>query len=370
MKHDKQNLEALIFHFPSENTFLCVTSSGAGLFCFFFSTDFDEQHKIEISIHFIRCLLHRAEPHCRPELMHRNVTIQISWKMICISSGRSQKHRKSIIIPPIHVGLYRFISPCYLHHCCEWGNDRAGSWGDNLSGADSNAPHRRPITSNARRRGEDVPDQDRGRVTACFCISGSLADENVYSGGMNQCWGEILIHFHLKFPFKFLYLWVRGRVALWSCTVPQVTLSLKIKFEGRTTASVWGSQRTLPLSSSRLMTLIKSVQRNYIPSTIIVPSHKQHRQWDMLLQHNCCLTLPLVQLTLTDDRGSNLFRGTCDKKKTSQERIAQMRVINPQRAFLKKMTLPPSTTLTGKTNFAGLQRTWRGDGDKEYVFKK
>lgn len=91
MKHDKQNLEALIFHFPSENTFLCVTSSGAGLFCFFFSTDFDEQHKIEISIHFIRCLLHRAEPHCRPELMHPNVTIQISWKMICISSGRSQE---------------------------------------------------------------------------------------------------------------------------------------------------------------------------------------------------------------------------------------------------------------------------------------
>lgn len=133
------------------------------------------------------------------------------------------------------------LSPCYLHHCCEWGNDRAGSWGDNLSGAESNAPHRRPITSNARQRGEDVPDQDRGRVTACFCISGSLADENVYSGGMNQCWGEILIHFHLKFPFKFLYLWVRGRVALWSCTVPQVTLSLKIKFEGRTTASVCGS---------------------------------------------------------------------------------------------------------------------------------
>lgn len=110
MKHDKQNLEALIFHFPSENTFLCVTSSGAGLF-FFFSTDFDEQHKIEISIHFIRCLLHRAEPHCRPELMHPNVTIQISWKMICISSGRSQKHCKSIIIPPIHVGLYRFYRP-------------------------------------------------------------------------------------------------------------------------------------------------------------------------------------------------------------------------------------------------------------------
>lgn len=31
----------------------------------------------------------------------------------------------------------------------------------------------------------------------------SLTDEIVYSGGVNQCWGEILIHFHLKFPFKF-----------------------------------------------------------------------------------------------------------------------------------------------------------------------
>lgn len=152
--------------------------------------------------------------------------------MPSISSGRSQQtpqvnnntfHQSS--------SFYR-LNPCYLYYCSEWENDWAGSWGDKLSGDDSNAPHRRPITSNAQWKGEDVPDQDRGNVTACLCISDSLADENVYSGSMNQRWGEILIHFHLKFPFKFFYLWVLGRVALWSCMVPQVTLSPKTRFEG------------------------------------------------------------------------------------------------------------------------------------------
>lgn len=59
--------------------------------------------------------------------------------------------------------------------------------GDKLNGDDSSAPHRRPITSNVRWKGEDVPDQNRGNVTACLCISDSLADENVYGGSMNQC---------------------------------------------------------------------------------------------------------------------------------------------------------------------------------------
>lgn len=165
---------------------------------------------VEVSAHFISVLLHKTEPFYRLKLIHKMSLEKLPYSLMCnhrkchvFLQDEVCKHHKSIImIPSIHHSLY-CLNPCYLYHCYEWENDRAGSWGDKLSGDDSNAPHRRPITSNAQWKGEDVPDQDHCNVTTCLCISNTFAHENVYSGSMNQCWGEILIHFHLKFPFKF-----------------------------------------------------------------------------------------------------------------------------------------------------------------------
>lgn len=43
---------------------------------------------------------------------------------------------------------------------------------------------------------------------------------------MNQCGGEILIHFWFKIPLQILYLWgLSAGVGLWSCLMPPVTLS-------------------------------------------------------------------------------------------------------------------------------------------------
>lgn len=43
---------------------------------------------------------------------------------------------------------------------------------------------------------------------------------------MNQCGGEILINFWFKIPLQILYLWgLSAGVELWSCFIPQVTLS-------------------------------------------------------------------------------------------------------------------------------------------------
>lgn len=112
------------------------------------------------------------------------------------------KHHISIIIPSIHHSLYR-RNLLSRYNSCEWENDRAGNWGDKLSGDDSNTPHRRHISFNAQWNREDVPANDRSCVIAGLCMSNSLAHENVHSGSMNQCGGEILIHFNLEFPFKF-----------------------------------------------------------------------------------------------------------------------------------------------------------------------
>ncbi len=43
---------------------------------------------------------------------------------------------------------------------------------------------------------------------------------------MNQCGGEILINFWFKIPLQIRYLWaLSAGVELWSCLMPQVTLS-------------------------------------------------------------------------------------------------------------------------------------------------
>lgn len=43
---------------------------------------------------------------------------------------------------------------------------------------------------------------------------------------MNQCGGEILINFWFKIPLQIRYLWgLSAGVGLWSCLMPQVTLS-------------------------------------------------------------------------------------------------------------------------------------------------
>lgn len=189
------------------------------------------------------------------------------------------KHHKSIIIPSIHHSLYRF-NPCYLCQCCEWENDRAGSWGDNLSGDDSNAPHRRPITSNAQWRGEDVPDQDRGNVMPLHkqltrgwkCLQ--WQHESMLRWNINP--------FPFKIPLQIFYLWVLGRVALWSCMVPQVTLSLKMRFRGQKTLLLFDffSGRFHCPNHDRWQSLNESCF-NFFKWLQMFHLHKQHRRWDM-----------------------------------------------------------------------------------------
>lgn len=61
-----------------------------------------------------------------------------------------------------------------------------------------------------------------------FLIQTIQRDENVFSGSMNQCGGEILINFWFKIPLQIRYLWrLSAGEELWSCLMPQVTLSAK-----------------------------------------------------------------------------------------------------------------------------------------------
>lgn len=159
-------------------------------------------------------------------------TLKYHGKCHLISSGRSQQTAQINNNTFLPSTAFIVSTPVTSTTVLNEKMTAQAAGGDKLSGDDSNAPHRRPITSNAQWKGEDVPDQDRSSVTACLCISDSLTDENVYSGSMNQCWGEILIHFHLKFPFKFS---ICGCWAGWlfEAAWRQVTLSLKMRFEGR-----------------------------------------------------------------------------------------------------------------------------------------
>lgn len=194
-----------------------------------------QKKSLEISTHFITVLLHKAEPCSGLQLLHKmspeKITLhtKIKWKMPPTSSGRSWQ------TPQLNNNTFHPWQPLLLQPLLFLPLLWMRKWQSSWPGWQTKWRWQRCSTQeaqyfNAHWKGEDAPHQGRSNVTACLCISGSLADENVYSGSMNQWWGEILIHFHLKFPFKFS---ICGCLAGWL-------------FEAAWCHEVWG-QKTLLL---------------------------------------------------------------------------------------------------------------------------